>query len=643
MQTIYEFFKWKLLTVFVVFLLIGGGSASADENKTFSRISLNEILEDVIKTSPEILEAQERYRSVVEERSIATSGYRPKIGAELTAGPEVTDGVDTNDQREELFASTATLYARQNIFNGGKTAAFVEETDARILAAAYEVITVANRVFLETSEAYINVLKTRELLELSKENVMTQEKILGQVKEKTIAGFTRLSDLSNSKARLSLAKGNHISTQQDLSQAVVKFHRQFGRLIKPEQFIMPTPVFKIPDTVDKTVDMGLRHHPALEVAKYNIHARKYAYEKSEADYWPTLDLELKAQYRNDVNGDDGDTMQASAMLKLNYLFYDGGVRDGEKGNKYRQLRKEYQRAYTERRNVNQAVRLAWNIYEAENLKKDFLNDHVDLSAETLSAFKDEYHTGRRTLLDILDMENEYNAAKVANTESDYMNLVAYYRIFQATGVLIHEFDISLLEEMHLPSEKPYDLEEYEDDLDPNRDVDIVVDVSDQCDNSIKGSTVLPFGCVEGMLVPIGYQEPEAPGPYILPKEEEGILKIDKTKKVQSIHLNTIHFHFDSAVLTDEALELLGPIAEQLIEASEFMIEVIGHTDSTGSIEYNQNLSEARAQSVYEELKKAGISEDRLLSSGKGELEPVATNETAEGRQKNRRTEFKLTQ
>ena len=55
--------------------------------------------------------------------------------------------------------------------------AFVEETDARILAAAYEVMTVANRVFLEATEAYINVLKTAELLEFSKQNVLTQEKI----------------------------------------------------------------------------------------------------------------------------------------------------------------------------------------------------------------------------------------------------------------------------------------------------------------------------------------------------------------------------------------------------------------------------------------------------------------------------------
>jgi len=145
-----------------------------------------------------------------------------------------------------------------------------------------------------------------------------------------------------------------------------------------------------------------------------------------------------------------------------------------------------------------------------------------------------------------------------------------------------------------------------------------------------------------MIVPIGYQEPEAPGPYILPKVEEKILNIDKTKDEQSIHLDIINFHFDSAELTDEALELIVPISEQLNDASEFAIEVIGHTDSVGTIEYNQKLSEARAQSVSEELKKSGVSEDRLTTSGKGELEPVETNETKEGRRKNRRTEFKLT-
>ena len=648
MLTIYKVLKWNLLVIFIVVFIGGVINVYASENNLLTPMPLNKILEDIIKTNPEILEARDIYNSVVEERSIAKSGYYPKIGIELSAGPESTDGVTTNDKQVDYLTSRALLFARQNIYNGGKTKSFVEETDARILSAAYEVITIANRVFLEATEAYINVLQTKQLLEFSTKNVATQEKILRQVQEKTDAGFTRVSDLMNSKARLSLAKSNYISAQQDLKQAVVKFHRQFGRILQPEQFVMPEPVYKFPDTVEKTVDFAFRNHPALEVAKYNIHASKFAYEKEKGDYWTSLDLELQAQHSNDVNGDDGDTVQSSAILKLSYLFWDGGARSGEKGKKYNYLLKEYQRAYTERRNVNQAVRLAWNIYQAENARKIFLEDHVAQSAETLSAFKDEYSVGRRTLLDLLNMENENHAARVARTESQYMDLVAYYRISQAAGVLIHEYDTGLLEKMHLPSEKPYDLEEYEKEiLEPNRDADVVVDVNDQCDNSAigMGNTVLPFGCIGVIAVPIGYSEPKTLSPYILPKEgtpEELNLKIDRTKKVQSINLDVIHFHFDSAELTDEAKQILIPVSEQLIEASEFNIEVIGHTDSFGTEQYNQELSEARALSVMEELTKLGVSKESMSVSGKGELEPVAGNEEREDRQKNRRTEFKLT-
>lgn len=311
------------LLIVALFLNCAVLSIAGDEHK-LPLMPLHEILEVVTKTNPEILEALERYHSVKAERSIATAGYWPEVGTELAAGPEVTDGIQTGNTRENLTAATATLYARQNLWSGGRTKAFVNETDARILAAAYEVMNVANRVFLETTEAYIQVLQARQLLRFSEENVLTQEKILEQVKEKTAAGFQRISDLNNSEARLALARGNYVSKQQDLNQAVVQFHRQFGRLIKPEQFVLPKPKYQFPATVEENVDLALRHHPALEVAKYNIQVRKYSHEKAKADYWPTLDLELKAQHRENTNGDQGETDQASAMLKLNYTFFTVG-------------------------------------------------------------------------------------------------------------------------------------------------------------------------------------------------------------------------------------------------------------------------------------------------------------------------------
>ena len=632
--------KPQIFLAFIMLFLFTAGQVTAGEKQNNTK--LNQILEEISKTNPEIKSAIGRYKSVIAERSMATSGYKPVIGAEISAGPEMTDGQDTNEKREDFTASTATVYAKLNLYNGGNTSSYVKETDARILSAAYEVLNVTNRVFLDAAESYLNVLRASELVKLSRENVLTQEKILSQVREKANSGFNRISDLKNSEARLALSKSNYISRQQNLNQAIVKFHRQYGRFIDPDKFDLPKPVFEIPEDADETIDIALKNHPALKVAKYNIKVRKHSYEKSKSAYFPSLDLELKAQKRTDTGGDEGDTNQASAMLKLSYLFYDGGVRKSERTRAYENLVRENDISYVERRNVNETARLAWNILRAEAEKKKHLKDHVKLSMATLEAFKEEYHLGRRTLLDLLNMENEYYSAKNAMTESNYSYLIAYYRISSATGLLLHEYDNAVLKSLNLP-EADFDVTKYKI-LNHNQDNDSVLDINDQCDNSIPGKDNKPYGCKKSDVFNLGYKSSGRFSPYIIsvvgtPEELE--LKIDKRKKIQSVHIEALTFKSNSAELTDDAEEKLSFIADQLIAAQGFKTEIIGHTDNKGSKKYNMKLSAVRAENIYKKLLELGVEKDSMAWSGKGETEPVASNDNEDGRRKNRRTEFKI--
>ncbi len=168
----------KQLPLLFFFHLVFSGVLFAGQLSDSNVVKLANVLDNITRTDPSILEALKKYQSVQAERSIAASEYYPTIGTSLTTGPERTKGVPTNDLEENLLATTASLFARQNLYNGGKTAAFVKETDARILAAAYDVLTVANRVYLDCAEAYINVVKARELLRIAKENASTQERIM---------------------------------------------------------------------------------------------------------------------------------------------------------------------------------------------------------------------------------------------------------------------------------------------------------------------------------------------------------------------------------------------------------------------------------------------------------------------------------
>lgn len=103
----------------------------------------------------------------------------------------------------------------------------------------------------------------------------------------------------------------------------------------------------------------------------------------------------------------------------------------------------------------------------------------------------------------------------------------------------------------------------------------------------------------------------------------------------------ITFATDSADLNSQFFEVLGSVTKVLKEFDQTVVEVAGHTDSTGSEDYNQRLSERRAQSVVDYFKSRKILEARLITVGMGELRPVADNSTADGRQLNRRVEITL--
>lgn len=103
----------------------------------------------------------------------------------------------------------------------------------------------------------------------------------------------------------------------------------------------------------------------------------------------------------------------------------------------------------------------------------------------------------------------------------------------------------------------------------------------------------------------------------------------------------ILFPFDSSALLPEAKRNLGSLAQSLRQNDRTEVLIVGHTDSVGRDDYNQDLSQRRARAAVDFLTAEGISRSRLIGSGKGELEPIASNENDEGRSKNRRVEIAI--
>lgn len=124
-------------------------------------------------------------------------------------------------------------------------------------------------------------------------------------------------------------------------------------------------------------------------------------------------------------------------------------------------------------------------------------------------------------------------------------------------------------------------------------------------------------------------------------ELESIDKIEEKEIIVSLDSEILNFDFDKWNIKEEAQEILENLAKVIIE-NNCEVKIVGHTDSKGSEKYNLALSEKRANSVKEKLIELGVNEEKIISvEGRGKLEPIYSNETEEGRYRNRRVEIYL--
>jgi outer membrane protein OmpA-like peptidoglycan-associated protein len=125
------------------------------------------------------------------------------------------------------------------------------------------------------------------------------------------------------------------------------------------------------------------------------------------------------------------------------------------------------------------------------------------------------------------------------------------------------------------------------------------------------------------------------------REYYKVIRLKRIKIGETIVLRNIFFDYNAFTIRSESEAELDRLHKLIIENPQIKVEISGHTDNIGGEEYNQKLSENRAKSVVDHLVAKGVPTAQLIYAGYGKSQPIATNDTEEGRQENRRTEFKI--
>ena len=236
-------------------------------------ITLEEATYIAIENSPTVRQALAKYREGVENTEITRrGGLYPSIDLSAGLGHETT--YDYNDTGEDvgLTRRELSLSLTQPIFDG-----FMSKYDAQRLAEETEadrwqaLIAVENTA-LSVAEAYADVLRFRELVDLADMNRETHARIYEQIKLKSDAGVGRQSDLSQITARLAKANANRLSAINNLRDAEATYKNVVGEL-PPEEMIYPVPDRDlIPTSLDDAISQAMKYNPAIEGARWDVKA-----------------------------------------------------------------------------------------------------------------------------------------------------------------------------------------------------------------------------------------------------------------------------------------------------------------------------------------------------------------------------------
>jgi len=272
------------------------------------------------------------------------------------------------------------------------------------------------------------------------ENVQTHVDTVEDVRLRAETGGGNQADVRQAESRLANAMDRLLEQKGELRHSAADFKEAVGVL--PDELMLPgAPTDKVPVSLEEAITRAHAGNPANRAADLAIDARRADAQATEGPFLPRFDLELAAEQDKDVNGvrSTGNSLQALAVMRWN--LYRGGT-DTAKLRRAREFVSETMLASREtERLVEEQVRFDWNQLETSSSRLPQLENRVLAATQVVSAYRQQFELGQRTLLDVLDVENELFQSRVRLIEGEYEVLFANYLILETLGDLLNAHGI----------------------------------------------------------------------------------------------------------------------------------------------------------------------------------------------------------
>lgn len=408
--------------------------------------SINDALKQAVKTNPGVGEASANRRATESELRQTQSTLLPQVRVEARWGPEKFDqsaAVTSTTAQPIPIAGNGTwrngsqesLVVRQILFDGFASIHDIWRQTARVNAAAFRVRERTELIALDAAEAYVDVVRYLRLVQLGEQNVANHEKIFSNVNTRFSGGRAGEGDLEQARERVESARAALTEFRRSLEEARAKYRKVVG--LEAINLRFPGPLGGLPQSRDEALATTVRFNPTIQAAQADADAAKHAYRVTDGAFVPTFSLEGRATHNDNTYPYLGVTHDDySGKVVMSWDVFRGGQdvwRRTEMSERYIESTARHARL---QRDAIESIDKAWAARTVTATRITTLLRQLEADRKTIAAFQKEYELGQRSLIDLLNAQNQYFNGLVSLTSARGVVVFADYQLLAAMGTLL---------------------------------------------------------------------------------------------------------------------------------------------------------------------------------------------------------------
>jgi len=397
--------------------------------------TLNEALAAAYLGNPTLERDRANLRARDESVPQALSGWRPSV---TTFGEVGKRSIDDNNRtairgNDDLTPESVGVSITQPLFRGGRTIAQTRSAENTVRSTRAQLLSSEQRVLFDASEAFLDVYRDQAVLELQIQNEQRLARQLEAARDRFQVGEVTRTDVFQAEARLADATADRVAAEGDLDSSRARYRNVVGEM--PGNLKRPEVPKDIPADLEETIAAALDRDPDLLSAEYAEKAALDDIDDTRGELLPQVNLIGRAEREREIARQGARFNTYEALVRMDMPLYQSGA-------VYSRLRQDKQIAAAARRDIDrfrrnaiQRATQAWTDFETAQAQIRSFTKSVEANTVALEGVQNEALVGARTVLDVLDAENELLNSQVGLVRARRDEGVAVFELLLASGEL----------------------------------------------------------------------------------------------------------------------------------------------------------------------------------------------------------------